>query len=204
MQQGHLDNPEIQKQILLCGSAPTQSSWNIWDLLISSAHAQAVMRACAIGGVAGVPVTRIPPKVAEGYADMLSKWLIEKSPVTLVALGLAVVLSDGKIVLTSENNEYSGDNDETEGDDATPSAPPSQPEPDPEDKDPYQTAKNGGKNYGTYKNYVSRSEKEIRKGIRSIEKQIQEHKNKIIDPKSEIENWDNLDPRKQKHLRDIK
>ncbi|WP_193778141.1 two-partner secretion domain-containing protein [Pseudovibrio sp. Ad5] len=104
----YLDNPEIQKQILLCGSAPTQSSWNIWDLLISSAHAQAVMRACAIGGVAGMPVTRIPPKVAEGYADMLSKWLIEKSPVTLIALGLAVVLSDGRIVLTSENEEDRG------------------------------------------------------------------------------------------------
>ncbi|SFK16906.1 Haemagluttinin repeat-containing protein, partial [Pseudovibrio ascidiaceicola] len=126
----YLDNPEIQKQILLCGSAPTQSSWNVWDLFISSAHAQAVMRACAIGGVAGMPVTRIPPKVAEGYADMLSKWLIEKSPVTLIALGLAVVLSDGRIVLTSENGDEQNDNDVSEVDDTSPSTPPNQPDPE--------------------------------------------------------------------------
>ena len=51
-----------------------------------------------------------------------------------------------------------------------------------------------------YKQYLKVPDKSIEKGIRSIEKQILEHQDKIKNPKKYIENWDKLHPGQRKAL----
>jgi len=57
-----------------------------------------------------------------------------------------------------------------------------------------------GRNSGFLNNYVNKPTSEIERGIRSIQKQIDEHTDKIADPESHIEGWENLDPRQQQAL----
>jgi hypothetical protein len=64
----------------------------------------------------------------------------------------------------------------------------------------FDIAKNGGKHSGFYKQYVNKSDEEIRKGIQSIEQQIAEHQDKIRNPEAHIPNFKNLDPRQQEAL----
>ncbi|MGG7074653.1 hypothetical protein U5B43_10500, partial [Campylobacter sp. 9BO] len=64
----------------------------------------------------------------------------------------------------------------------------------------YEIAKIGGKNFGFYKNYLNKSTKEIEKGIKSLEKQIQEHIDKISNPQKYIKDFDKLDIRQQENL----
>ena len=64
----------------------------------------------------------------------------------------------------------------------------------------FEIAKNGGKHSGFYKQYVNKSDDEIRRGIQSIEKQIEEHRDKIKNPEAYIPNFRNLDPRQQEAL----
>ena len=66
--------------------------------------------------------------------------------------------------------------------------------------DAYEIAKSGGKNSGFYKNYLDKSTKEIEKGIKSLEKQIQEHTDKISNPQKYIKDFDKLDVRQQENL----
>ncbi|WP_180995929.1 hemagglutinin repeat-containing protein, partial [Campylobacter concisus] len=66
--------------------------------------------------------------------------------------------------------------------------------------DAYEIAKSGGKNSGFYKNYLDKSTKEIEKGIKSLEKQIQEHADKISNPQKYIKDFDKLDIRQQENL----
>lgn len=58
----------------------------------------------------------------------------------------------------------------------------------------------GGRHYKHYKQYENIPEKQLNKGIKSYEKQIQLHKNKISNPKQFIPNWNNLDPRQRDAL----
>lgn len=72
-------------------------------------------------------------------------------------------------------------------------------------KTAYEIAKNGGKHASTYKKYLDVSSKEIQKGIRSLEKQIQEHSDLIKNPIETMKklgkgDWKSLDPRQQKAL----
>jgi len=67
-------------------------------------------------------------------------------------------------------------------------------------KDPFEVAKNGGKHYRMYKDYLNKTDKELEKGIRSFEKQIRMHQDKIKNPKKYIKEWDDMDPRKQKNV----
>lgn len=64
----------------------------------------------------------------------------------------------------------------------------------------FDVAKSGGKHSGFYKQYINKSKDEISKGIKSIDKQIAEHQNKIANPESHIPNFKNLDPRQQEAL----
>ena len=69
----------------------------------------------------------------------------------------------------------------------------------------YNTAKNGGKHSGFYRNYVGKPTEQIQKGIKKIQRQIEEHQNLIRDPKKYLSeygkgDWDTLDPRQQKAL----
>jgi RHS repeat-associated protein len=64
----------------------------------------------------------------------------------------------------------------------------------------YRIAAGGGKHAGTLKNYTGRSLKEIQKGIRSLNKQIREHKDKIKDPSKYIKEFEKRDPREQAGL----
>ena len=59
---------------------------------------------------------------------------------------------------------------------------------------------NGKRHSGFYRNYAGRSARELKKGIRKFEKQIEKHKDKITSPDSLIENWNKLDPRQQNAL----
>ncbi len=67
-------------------------------------------------------------------------------------------------------------------------------------KTPFELAKEGGKHAGFLKTYSTKSAAEIQKGIRSIQEQIAEHKDKIANPEKHIENWGKLDPRQQQAL----
>src|SRR5690606_13221854 len=77
-------------------------------------------------------------------------------------------------------------------------------------KSAYQLAKGGGKHSGWLRPYLNKTVSEIKRGIKSLEKNIKEHENLIKDPKKywKIYNkhkksgkdWDDLDPREQKAL----
>jgi len=64
----------------------------------------------------------------------------------------------------------------------------------------YVVALEGGKHAGFLNNYVSRSSAQIQKGIRSIQKEILEHQDKIRNPSKHIEGFEKFDIRKQKNL----
>ena len=64
----------------------------------------------------------------------------------------------------------------------------------------YNIAKEGGKHFGFYTQYVGKSNAEIKKGILSLEKQISGHIAKIANPEKYIPNFRQLDPRQQKAL----
>lgn len=53
--------------------------------------------------------------------------------------------------------------------------------------DPYQIAKNGGKHFKTYKDYKDKPTKEIEKSLKSFEKNIELHQDKLKDPLQYIE-----------------
>jgi hypothetical protein len=63
-----------------------------------------------------------------------------------------------------------------------------------------EVAKNGGKHSGFYQQYINKSKKEIEKGIRSLQKQIDEHLEKILHPQRHILNFNQLDLRQQDAL----
>jgi hypothetical protein len=64
----------------------------------------------------------------------------------------------------------------------------------------FEAAKNGGKHAGFYNNYKDKDERQICRGIASIEEQIAEHEDKIKNPEKYISDFANLDPRQQKAL----
>ena len=61
----------------------------------------------------------------------------------------------------------------------------------------FEIASSGGRHSGFLQNYLSRGKEEIRRAIKSIEKQIAKHEGKISNPEEHIENWQELDPRQQ-------
>jgi RHS repeat-associated protein len=63
-----------------------------------------------------------------------------------------------------------------------------------------EAARAGGRHSGFLRNYLNKTAEEIKRGIRSIEKQIAEHESKIADPAKHIDDWVNLDPRQQAAL----
>jgi hypothetical protein len=64
----------------------------------------------------------------------------------------------------------------------------------------FRTASAGGKHAGALKIALQQSEKELKKGIASFEKQISLHRDKIANPSKHIKNWHELDPRQQEAL----
>ena len=64
----------------------------------------------------------------------------------------------------------------------------------------FEIASSGGRHSGFLQNYLSRSKEEIRRAIKSIEKQIAKHEGKISNPEEHIESWPKLDPRQQDAL----
>jgi RHS repeat-associated protein len=64
----------------------------------------------------------------------------------------------------------------------------------------FEEAATGGKHAGLLDNYRGRSAEEISKGIRSFEKQIAEHQEKIMNPAKGIPEWSTLDARQQNAL----
>ena len=64
----------------------------------------------------------------------------------------------------------------------------------------YINARNGIKHVKTLKDYSTKPNREIEKGIRSFEKQISKHKDKITNPSKAIPHWNKLDVRQQKAL----
>ncbi len=64
----------------------------------------------------------------------------------------------------------------------------------------YIAAKNGGKHARLIELYGGRSTKEIQKGVKSLEKQITNHKDKIANPSKHCPDWDTMDPRRKDAL----
>jgi|JFJP01.1.fsa_nt_gi hypothetical protein len=58
----------------------------------------------------------------------------------------------------------------------------------------------GGKHYKWMLEYLNKHENELKRGIRSIEKQIIEHQNKILDPQKYCPDWDNIRPLQKEDL----
>lgn len=66
--------------------------------------------------------------------------------------------------------------------------------------DPYDTAMNGGAHSRWAKQYLNKDIKEIEKGIKSFDKQIESHIEKINNPRKYIPDWNNLPLRHQQDL----
>jgi len=64
----------------------------------------------------------------------------------------------------------------------------------------FQAAAMGRGNAGFLRNNLPRSSKELQKGIKSCERQIALHKDKILNPEKYIENWCDFDPRRKQAL----
>ena len=64
----------------------------------------------------------------------------------------------------------------------------------------YIIARLGGNNDGHYNRFKNSSDSELKRGIRSFEKQIQQHHDKIANPQAHYPNWQNLDPRERDAL----
>ena len=64
----------------------------------------------------------------------------------------------------------------------------------------FETAKNGGRHSGTYKQALEKTNAQLNKSIRSYNKKIKEHKNKIKNPKRYNSNWVKMDIREQTGL----
>lgn len=64
----------------------------------------------------------------------------------------------------------------------------------------YEIAKAGGRHSAFYQLYSRRSSEEIRRGIRSFERRIREHRQKIHKPKENVSGFTRLDPRQQQAL----
>jgi len=62
----------------------------------------------------------------------------------------------------------------------------------------------GGKHDVFFEQYSLKTDKELQKGIRSFQKQIDEHYDKIANPEKHLSNWKELDYRQQKHLKETK
>ncbi len=67
-------------------------------------------------------------------------------------------------------------------------------------KGAYKKALEGGKHAGFLKTYMDKAPEKLQKGIKSLEKQMLEHRDKIANPQKYIKNFDKLDPRQQKAL----
>jgi Tfp pilus assembly protein PilE len=61
----------------------------------------------------------------------------------------------------------------------------------------FEAAQAGGRHSGFLRNYLNKTAEELKRGIRSIQKQIAEHESKIADPAKHIDDWASLDPRQQ-------
>ena len=64
----------------------------------------------------------------------------------------------------------------------------------------YTTALLGGKHGKWMQEYIDLPDKNLTKGIKSFDKQIQLHIDKINNPKKYYPNWDNLNPLRKNHL----
>ena len=64
----------------------------------------------------------------------------------------------------------------------------------------YLTALLGGRHNNWLNLYLNKPATELEKGIRSLDKQIIEHSNKIQNPKKYYPDWENLDSRNKQNL----
>ena len=64
-------------------------------------------------------------------------------------------------------------------------------------EDSYLKAMNGGKHSGWARDYINKPTKEIKNGIKTLEKQIELHKNKIKNPEKYYPDFKKLDIREQ-------
>ncbi|WP_163444387.1 hypothetical protein [Flavobacterium columnare] len=73
------------------------------------------------------------------------------------------------------------------------------------EKGAYEVAKEGGAHSGFYKNALNQTKEQLEKGIKKLQRQIDEHTELIKNPKEAMKkfgkgDWDVLDPRQQKAL----
>jgi hypothetical protein len=74
----------------------------------------------------------------------------------------------------------------------------------PGDYSPFDIAKSGGKHHGFLENYKKKPMREIESGIKSLKKQILKHRDCIKNPTKYYPRFQELDPRHQKDLINIK
>jgi hypothetical protein len=64
----------------------------------------------------------------------------------------------------------------------------------------YAIATRGGKHAGLLQTYAGRSEKEIRKAIRSFERVADLHRRKLANPEQYAEQWEHMSPERRERL----
>ncbi len=64
----------------------------------------------------------------------------------------------------------------------------------------YEVAKAGERHRAFYQLYMRRSSEEIGRGIRSLERRLREHRQKIHEPEKNVSGFVRLDPRQQQAL----
>lgn len=64
----------------------------------------------------------------------------------------------------------------------------------------FEAAKAGGKHAGFLKNYVQRTEREIQRAIRSLERRTEEHLQKVANPEKYAEGWSGLSIERQQDM----
>ncbi|WP_448545724.1 hypothetical protein, partial [Roseiflexus sp.] len=73
-------------------------------------------------------------------------------------------------------------------------------DPTDEVRDAYAIATRGGKHAGLLQTYAGRSEKEIRKAIRSFERVADLHRRKLANPEQYAEQWEHMSPERRERL----
>jgi len=65
-------------------------------------------------------------------------------------------------------------------------------------KDAYETSKAGGKHAGYLQQYRNRSTREVQDSLRSHEKRVEEHREKLVNPEKGAEKWGQMSDRERK------
>ncbi|MCY1074176.1 hypothetical protein OV287_06730 [Archangium sp. miwbw1] len=152
----------------------------------NAARAFALLATAAIGNTAAGLAAKVPKLPGAMQAAAQAETQVgfrlaavgEVEMVVVSAETVTIALAPGAVAMTAHGSGGNG---------ATP-------------RSALEIAESGGKHAGFLRNYEGKSPDELRKGIASLQKQIELHKDKIANPDKHIPNWSSLEPRQRDAL----